>query len=201
MLRLATASIARMRRYSALIAGVLALSLLAGCTLAATTGEGAPLADSGQPVLPSTPSTDDGTDLAAQQQAQVWFDAAAVPPGSVAVSEPPTVFNSYQGWPCQPVETLEGYWTLADWTGAAATNWLRENPTADLVSTAVGPPLEDDSRFGEATVGYIPADDSHQGVVYTVVEHPGGVAIRAEIAALAEGATCPDYALGKPGQG
>lgn len=121
------------------------------------------------------------------------------------MSESPGPFNSYQGWPCQPVAELEGYWTIPDSTVAGAANWLRANPTADLVSTAVGAPMPEDLDITETIVGYIPADGSQQGIVYTVVQKEAGVAIRAEVAALIESAVCPSLGpgemLGKPGQG
>jgi len=114
-------------------------------------------------------------------------------------------FNSYQGWPCQPAVELKGYWTVPGATVVGATNWLKENPTADLVSTAPYGPMTEDPNIEGGMVGYIPADESQQGIVYTVAKIDGGVAIRAEVAALTEAAVChslgPGEMLGKPGQG
>ncbi|WP_258725080.1 hypothetical protein [Cellulomonas sp. NS3] len=83
-------------------------------------------------------------------------------------------------------------------------NWLRENPTGALISTAVGP-VPDDPAFQSAVVGYIPADGAQEGIVYTVKKTPDGVAVRAEAAAHTAAAACPDLpdggVLGAPGQG
>lgn len=190
-----------MRRRSALLFSISALLVLTGCAPAAGGGAAAPTS-----VPTPSSSTDSGSETAAaEQQAQAWLDAAAVPPGAVRVAEKPVSFHSYQGWPCTPVAELEGYWTLNDSTVAGAANWLRDNPTADLVSTAVGSPWAEDPNLDGVLVGYIPADESQQGVVYTVSKMESGVAIRAEVAALTTSATCPSLApgemLGKPGQG
>lgn len=190
-----------MSRRSALVLGLSALLLLTGCASAAGDGSAAPT--SAPTATQSAPPA--RIDAAAEEQAQAWLDAAVLPPGAVRVTEKPVSFNSYQGWPCQPVAQLEGYWTLADTTVAGAANWLQENPTADLVSTASGSPWAEDPNLDGATIGYIPADDSQQGVVYTVVKMDSGVAIRAEVAALSASASCPSLPpgemLGKPGQG
>ena len=189
-----------MRRPAVLVSTVAILLLvpLASCT-ATPTAPGGPA-----PSSTAAPVTPDPMD-AAEQQAQAWLDAAVVPPGAVRVSESPGEFYSYQGWPCQPVAELEGYWTLADATVPQAANWLRDNPTADLVSTAGPMRVEEDSPTDAAIVGYIPADESQQGIVYTVAKADSGVIIRAEVAALAESAVCPSMepgsTLGKPGQG
>lgn len=190
-----------MQRRSALIISLSALLLLTGC--ASAVGDGTPAPTSEPLVSPSAES--EGVDAAAEERAQAWLDAAVVPPGAVRVSDIPASFNSFQGWPCQPVAQLEGYWTLPDSTVAGAANWLRENPTADLISTAGGPLWPEDPNLDGVLIGYIPADDSQQGIVYTVSKMDSGVAIRAEVAALSASATCPSLApgeaLGKPGQG
>jgi hypothetical protein len=190
-----------MQRRPALIISLTAILLLTACASAAGDGSSAPTSEPTE-----APNAEpQGVDDAAEQQAQAWLDAAVVPPGAVRVSDSPASFSSYQGWPCQPVAQLEGYWTLADSTVAGAANWLRENPTADLVSTAGGPPWPEDPNLDGVLIGYIPADDSQQGVVYTVAKMDAGVAIRAEVAALSASATCPSLApgetWGKPGQG
>ena len=187
-----------MRRRAVLVSAALLLVPLTSCT-----------ASPGGPAPSSTaaPSSTEGPDPmdAAEQQAQAWLDAAVVPPGAVRESESLGEFSSYQGWPCQPVAELEGFWTLAGSTVPEAANWLRDNPTADLVSTAGPMRLEDDSPTDAATVGYIPADESQQGIVYTVAKADDGVIIRAEVAALTDFAVCPSLepgaTLGKPGQG
>jgi hypothetical protein len=188
-----------MQRSSTLSVGVSLLVLLTGCASGANSAGGSS-APTSEPTV-SSPSAD----AAAEQQAQSWLDAAVVPPGAISAADSPVAFNSYQGWPCRPVVELDGYWTVPNGTVAGAANWLKENPTADLVSTAVGPPMAEDPMIDGATVGYIPADESQQGIVYTVAKMDGGVAIRAEVAALTESAVCPSLApgevLGKPGQG
>lgn len=186
-----------MQRSSALAIGVSLLVILTGCASGVNVASSAPTS------VPTEPSAT--ADAGAEQQAQTWLDAAALPPGSVPVDDSPVTFNSYQGWPCQPVVERTAYWTVPDTTVAAATNWLKENPTADLVSTAVPGPMPEDPNVDGAIVGYIPADESQQGVVYTVSKMEGGVAVRAQVAALTDSAVCPSLGpgetLGKPGQG
>lgn len=192
-----------MQPRSALVLSLSALLLLTGCTSTAVAGGGSTGPTSETTASPTTGSQK--VDAAAEQQAQAWLDAAVVPPGAVRVADEPVSFNSYQGWPRRPVAELEGYWTLADSTVAGTANWLRENPTADLVSTAAGSPWAEDPNLDGVLIGYIPADDSPQGIVYTVAKVDAGVAIRAEVAALSASATCPSLApgetWGKPGQG
>jgi hypothetical protein len=178
-------------------------ALAIGISLLALTG----CASSAQ--RPASPTPDDtsrptasaSADAAAQAQAQAWLDAAALPPGAYRALGA-TGFDSYQGWPCRPVVELRAYWTIPDSTVADAAEWLAANPTADLVSNAVGHLPED---VDETIVGDSPADGSQQGVVYTVVKAGDGVAVRAEIAALAATAVCPSLppgeTMGKPGQG
>lgn len=113
-------------------------------------------------------------------------------------------FSSYTGWPCDPVEELEAFWSIPGATVTGTANWLRENPTADLMTTSVAP-VPDDPAIDSATVGYIPAPDSQEGIVYTIAKTADGVAVRAEIAALTESAVCPPLPnggmYGAPGQG
>ena len=79
-----------------------------------------------------------------------------------------------------------------------------EHPTADLITTAVGP-VSDDTAIDSAIVGYIPAPGSQEGIVYTITKTDDGVAVRAEVAAQTESATCPPLPdggmYGAPGQG
>ncbi|PQZ52350.1 MULTISPECIES: hypothetical protein [unclassified Microbacterium] len=191
-----------MQRRSALVLGLTALLLLTGCTSAAVAGGGSTAPNSEATASPTAESQE--LDAAAQQ-AQAWLDAAVVPPGAVRVADSPASFNSYQGWPCTPVAELKGYWTLADSTVAEAANWLQENPPADLVITTGTEPQSEDANLDGVLVGYIPADESQQGIVYTVAKMDPGIAIRAEVAALSASATCaslaPGETWGKPGQG
>ncbi|RKT36902.1 hypothetical protein DEU34_1430 [Microbacterium sp. AG1240] len=144
-------------------------------------------------------------DVAALSQAQAWLDAANLPPGAVRTDTSSGSFTSYTGWPCGPYEELEGYWVIPDTTVVDAANWLIENPTADLVTTNYGPASEEWGPVDSATVGYIPAPDAQEGIVYTLAKKHGDVAVRAEVAAQTDTATClplPDGGMyGAPGQG
>jgi len=86
-----------------------------------------------------------------------------------------------------------------------ATNWLIDNPTADLVTTNFRPVSEEWGPVDSATVGYLPVPEAQQGIVYTLAKKGDGVAVRAEVAAQTATATCPplpDGAMyGAPGQG
>ena len=155
--------------------------------------------------MSSEPTSDSGgTDPAAQAQAQAWLDAAVLPSGAVRSDASVATFTSYQGWPCGPVEELEAFWTIPGATVSETANWLRENPTADLITTSLAP-VPNDSTASETAVGYTPAPDAQEGIVYTIVKTADGVAVRAEIAALAESAVCPTLPdgvmRGEPGQG
>ncbi|WP_322410271.1 hypothetical protein [Microbacterium invictum] len=167
------------------------------CAAALTACSGA------SPDPPETPSPATG-DPAARAQAEAWLEAAALPPGAVPADDGAGEFFSFTGWPCTPIEELEGFWTIPDTTVAAAANWLLAHPTADLVTTAIGPYAED-PLLDNLAVGYIPADGAQEGVVYTIVRTPDGVAVRAEVVALTEAAECPELpdggTLGPPGQG
>lgn len=144
-------------------------------------------------------------DAAALAQAQAWLDAANLPPGAVRTDTSPGDFNSYTGWPCGPYEQLEGFWVIPDTTVVDAANWLLENPTADLVTTNFGPATEESGSVDSAIVGYIPAPGAQEGIVYTLANKEGDVAIRAEVAAQTGTATCPPLSdgsvYGAPGQG
>lgn len=174
------------------------LVVLSGCSSSAPDDAGAsPVAT--EPAVVSEVNRD-----AAEEQAQAWLVAAALPPDAIRASAATGAFHSYQAWPCQPVATLEAFWTVPYATVAETANWLMANPTADLVSTGVGP-VPEDAGIDEVNVGYIPADGSQQGVVYTVAKRNDGVAVRAQIAALTDSSVCPSLppgtSLGKPGQG
>ena len=94
---------------------------------------------------------------------------------------------------------------IPDTTVRDTANWLIENPTADLITTAIGPVTDDWGPVDSAIVGYIPAPDAQEGIVYTIAKTNDGVAVRAEIAAQTELATCPPLPdggmYGAPGQG
>lgn len=195
-----------MRCRSALVVSALLLSFsLTACATAAGNGEGeAPDAVS-EPAQTSAPAgSSETTDAAARAQAQAWLDAATLPPGAIRSDARVGSFSSYQGWPCGPVEELEAYWAIPGATVSDTANWLREHPTADLITTSVAP-VPDDPAIDSATVGYIPAADSQEGVVYTIAKTPDGVAVRAEIAAQTVSASCPPLPdggmYGAPGQG
>lgn len=187
-----------MRRRTALAIGILSLLVLTGCASGAGEGDVVPL------VGESTPTASDSVNSAAQVQAQAWLDAAVLPPGATRSSYATGRFQSHTGWPCLPVVQLEAFWTVPGWTVGKTYNWLMAHPTADLVSTA-GMTLPEDTIVGEANIGYIPADDSQQGIVYTIAKNDDGVGVRAEIAALTASAVCPSLppgeTMGKPGQG
>jgi hypothetical protein len=186
-------------RSTLLVFGVCLLAVVAsGC--ASTTGDGD--APEVAQTADTTP-TDTSGDAAARAQAQAWLDAAVLPPGAVSSQVGGADFLSYQAWPCQPVEELEAFWTVPGMTVTQATNWLIAHPTADLITTAGGPVPEGD--VDAASVGYIPGQGAQEGIVYTVAKMTDGVAVRAEVAALAEDAVCstpPGGGMwGAPGQG
>lgn len=199
-----------MRHRSAFIlTSVLALTLT-GCATPAMVAGGGDAAGEPLPAQPpeasdsSAIATPGSTDPKAQAQAHAWLDAAALPPGAIPADASVATFSSYTGWPCGPVAELEGFWSIPDATVSATANWLRENPTADLISTSVGA-VPDDPAIQSAIVGYIPAEGAQEGVVYTVEKTADGVAVRAEVAAQTAAATCPVLPdggqYGAPGQG
>lgn len=151
-----------------------------------------------------TPTPTPSTDAAALAQAQAWLDAATLPPGAVRSEKRLSGFSSYTGWPCGPYEELEAFWTIPSATVSATANWLREHPTADLITTSPMP-VSDDPVIDSAIVGYIPTPDAQEGIVYTIGKSGDGVAVRAEIAAQTDSAECPPLpdggTWGAPGQG
>lgn len=183
----------------ALSGAVLTLTIaLAGCASGTNEQSAAP-AESSEPTASAT------RDAAALAQAQEWLDAVNLPPGALRTDTWPASFESYQDWPCGPYEELEGYWLISGTTVAEAANWLIQNPTADLMTTHFGLVTEDLVPIDGATVGYIPAADAQEGIVYTVARTSDGVAVRAEVAAQTDTATCPPLpdgvSYGAPGQG
>ncbi|MDF2919810.1 MAG: hypothetical protein K0S70_4027 [Microbacterium sp.] len=184
---------------------VVVVLALTGCASGANVAPGAGGEEGTAPVHPGASSPGAAGDAAALAQAQAWLDAANLPPGAVRTDTSPGTFTSYTGWPCGPYEELEGYWVIPDTTVVDAANWLIENPTADLVTTNFGPATEDWGPVDSAIVGYIPAPGAQEGVVYTLAKKEGDVAIRAEVAAQTDMATCPPLPdgseYGAPGQG
>lgn len=181
-----------MRARFASITGSLILALcLAGCATpmpgAAADAPDASVEPTGTPE--PTPASDGEAD-AALAQAQAWLDAAVLPPGAVRSDAQLGGFISSTAWPCGPLRTLEAFWTLPGATVADTANWLIGHPTADLVTTAVGP-VSDSPAMTETMVGYIPEPGAQEGIVYTVLKAADGVVIRVEIAALTESAVCP----------
>lgn len=192
-------------------AATLAIAALgAGLIGCATASGGSSAPDVGAaPTASASPTAASGTaasgeSAAAKEQAQAWLDAATLPPGAIRSTTTIYGFLSYTGWPCGPIEELEGFWTIPGATVTETANWLMANPTADLVTTVFGP-YPDDPVVDSINVGYSPADASQQGVVYSVLKTTDGVAVRAEVAALTASATCPTPpgggSWGAPGQG
>jgi hypothetical protein len=196
-----------MRRRPSLVvpsAFVIVVSALAGCASGADVAPGA-RGEAAAPAQSSESPTVVAGDEAALEQAQAWLDAANLPPGAERTDTSPGKFNSYTGWPCGPYEQLEGFWVIPDMTVVDAANWLIENPTADLVTTNFGPATEEWGPVDSAIVGYVPAPGAQEGIVYTLAEKEGDVAVRAEVAAQTGTATCPPLPdgsiYGAPGQG
>jgi hypothetical protein len=189
--------------WGAIVGAVLLTLSLSACTSA--TGDAvSPSGEVTEPGATAEPVPSSSEDAVALQRAQAWLDAATLPPGAVRSDRSSVGFTSYTGWPCRPVKELEAFWTISGASVAATANWLMEHPTADLITTAVGP-VADDPAIGSAIVGYIPEQGAQEGVVYTIAKSRDGVAVRAEIAALTESAVCPELpdggTWGAPGQG
>lgn len=201
------ATVLAMQRRSLLVssAAMIVTIALSGCASGANVAAGggdeeaSVLVESSESAAPAA-----GGD-AALAQAQTWLDAANLPPGAVRTETSPGSFNSYTGWPCGPYEQLKGYWVIPDTTVLDAANWLIENPTADLVTTSFRPVSEEWGPVDSAIVGYIPAPEAQEGIVYTLAKLDDGVAVRAEVAAQTDTATCPPLpdgaTYGAPGQG
>lgn len=113
-------------------------------------------------------------------------------------------FHSSQGWPCTPVATLTGYRRITDADAVDTVNWMAANPTPGL--TVPFTPHYPAGSTGEMNLGELPTPDSQEGIVFSVMRiYDGSVVIRAQVAALAAGATCADPGAGSrwgaPGQG
>lgn len=149
----------------------------------------------------ATPTPDAG----AVARAQTWLDSASVPEGAVRVQAGDVpAFHSYQGWPCGPVATLTGYWRIPDADAVDTVNWMAAHPTPGLIVPFV--PQYPAENEGEMNLGEIPTPDSQEGIVFSVMRiYDRSVVIRAEVAALAADATCPEPPgggrWGAPGQG
>lgn len=179
---------------------------LTGCATRADVAAGSGSStEAPAPVESSEPVASPTGDAAALAQAQAWLDAAALPPGAVRTETSSGGFNSYTGWPCGPYEELEGYWVIPDTTVVDATNWLIDNPPADLMTATFRPPSEEWGPVDSVSIGFIPAPDAQEGIVYSLGKVDDGVAVRAEVAAQTETATCPPLpdgaTYGAPGQG
>lgn len=179
---------------------------LTGCATRADVAAGSGSStETSAPVESSEPVASPTGDAAALAQAQAWLDAVTLPPGAVRTETSSGGFNSYTGWPCGPYEELEGYWVIPDTTVVDATNWLIENPSADLMTATFRPPSEEWGPVDSVSIGFIPAPDSQEGIVYSLAKVDDGVAVRAEVAAQTETASCPPLpdggTYGAPGQG
>ena len=189
------------RRPPALLIGLILIGVLSGCASRPAGEEAPPAASADVADVPMG-------DSAARERAQSWLNAAVLPPGAVASATMPfTVFgfaNQFYAWPCTPVAELTAYWTVAGANVTDAANWLIAHPTADLV-VPVQMPIPEGTDVDMASVGNVPDADAQEGIVYTVARMIDGVAIRAEIAALTESASCPSLTpgeqLGGVGQG
>ncbi|MDQ1136404.1 hypothetical protein QE410_001203 [Microbacterium sp. SORGH_AS 1204] len=193
-----------------------ATALLAGCAgvpaadtaaVTETTPRVGPPPATQEPYLgsepsPTAPATPDPA--AAVAQAAAWLDAIVLPEGAARVDGGAVGFSSHTGWICSPIAEEGAVWRIPGASVAQTVNWIRENPPADLVSTAYGL-LSDDPVVSSAATGFTPADRSQQGVVLTVEKNGDGVAVRAEVAALSAGSVCQPPPAGStwglPGQG
>lgn len=194
------------RRSPAVLSAVTIVTMfLAGCASGANVAGGSGSELVSAPAESSEPAAPAAGDATALAQAQAWLEAANLPPGTVRTESPSGSFSSYTGWPCGPYEELEAYWKAPNTTVVDVANWLIENPTANLVTTNFGPASEEWGPVDAATVGYVPAPDAQEGIVYTLAKLDDGVAIRAEVAAQTDTATCPPLpdgaTYGAPGQG
>ncbi|MDR6199682.1 hypothetical protein QE374_001591 [Microbacterium sp. SORGH_AS428] len=192
----------RLRSLSAPGVILLACVALAGCASSADAAD--PGADPA-PIATSESPTPSAGEAAALAQAQAWLDATNLPAGAVTLEGTPPRFGSYTSWPCGPYAEAKGYWLVPATTVVDAGNWLLENPPAGLITTHFWPLAEDGPGSDSAIIGYIPTEGAQEGVVYTLTKVDADVAIRAEVAAQTDTATCPPLPdggmYGAPGQG
>lgn len=194
-------------RGPSVVAGLLLAGVLAGCSTPvgsadpSPTRTGPPPASEEVPAPVGTPTADAGAVIRARK----WLDSASVPDGAVRVEAGDVpAFHSYVGWPCTPVATLTGYWRIPDADAVDTVNWMAANPTPGLMVPFT--PQYPAGNTGEMAVGELPTPDSQEGIVFDVMRiYDGSVVIRAQVAALAEDATCadpgPGARWGAPGQG
>jgi hypothetical protein len=183
-----------MGRRATLLVVMATIGLLAGC--ASTTGDVPDATHLADEALPADHAE-------ARERADAWLDGAVVPPDAISVrSAPdatPLLTQSYYAWPCSPTMQATGYWTLEGATVAATGTWLGQHPTADLIVTTPLSLLEG-TEIDALTVGNSSTENPLEGIAFTVARTPTGVAIRAEVGAVPESATCPQN-VGGPGQG
>ncbi|MFC7788274.1 hypothetical protein ACU045_04740 [Microbacterium sp. MAHUQ-60] len=200
-----------MRRSPAIILTVLLALTVAGCATPKETSAGSPTsggpspAETAEESVPVPEVVEAGSaDGEARAQARAWLEVAALPEGAVRSDARVARFTSSTGWPCGPVAELEAFWSIPGATVSDTANWIRQHPTGDLITTAVGS-VSDDPMYESAIVGYVPSEGAQEGIVYTVQRTADGVAVRAEIAAQTATASCPDLPdggeYGAPGQG
>lgn len=187
-----------------MVLGLALTLMLAGCATNTTARDGggsgsAAGSDVGESPSP-TPTPSGIVDADAEALAQSWLDDAVVPPGAVATETTPANFLSYYGWPCQPMVERTGYWTVEASSVAQVANWMQQHPTGGLMVTTPGP-IPEGTDYDEVTVGNAPAQDSLEGIAYTIRKSAEGVAIRAEIGVKPAGSVCPEGNWGGPGQG
>ena len=188
-----------------LVLGVLMIGVLAGC--AAGAGGADPAVSA--PTASATPTASPEGDAEAEAKAQSWIDEAVLPTGAVRSAEKPLTTgagfgNAIDRWWCSPMELREAYWTIAGATVADTAAWMSEHPTADLIVT--NPFRNPTNRLvHNATVPNAPAQESLEGIIYTIAEARDGVAVRALIGVIPKSAVCPTpepgTSLGGPGQG
>jgi hypothetical protein len=181
------------RRWAVPVALVAAVGLLAGCANGATDA-----------VTPTSTTSVAPVDTDAQARADAWLAGAVVPPDAVASATAPDAAvpfsGSYYAWPCEPTVEATGYWTLEGATVADTAAWLSEHPTADLIVSTPTPVFPADVEIDTINVGNSSAANPLEGIAFTVSRTDSGVAIRAEIGAVPQSATCSEN-VGGPGQG
>ncbi|QKJ19725.1 hypothetical protein [Microbacterium hominis] len=204
-----------MRHRLTFAAAVLAALALTGCATGqtpasapapavATTPEPA-AATTPEPTSPASDVVASGSnDEQARAQAQSWLDDISLPPGTSPARSNVASFSSYTGWPCGPVSELEAFWLVPDATLSDTADWLDAHPAGGLRSVW-GVHRPDSMDSDGMTLGYIPEEGAQEGIVYTLLTVPRGIAVRAEIAAQTFDASCPELPdggqYGAPGMG
>lgn len=196
-----------MRHCLTFAASVLAVLALTGCATGQTpAGAPAPAAaTTPQPTpTPSDVIASGSDDEQARAQAQAWLDDISLPPGTTTAASNVATFNSYTGWPCGPVSELEAFWLVSDATLSDTADWLDAHPAPGLISVW-GDHRPDGMNYDGMLLGYVPEQGAQEGIVYTLRAVPGGIAVRAEIAAQTADASCPELPdggqYGAPGMG